>query len=1425
MRPFTEAERQKDSAKFGAVVNIDGPPGRVQLKLPPSRGTCENKVWQFDNCLPADASQDLAFRMIGEPILQDVLQGVHGCIFAYGQTGSGKSHSIFGGAADNRGIVPRLATGLFGKLTQDLENADQAEAAQTRYLVKMSYLEIYNECIRDLLNPQVMAGDVQQSLEVRQHPRFGTFVQDLTENVVHTAAEIQQLLEYGHKIRVVGRTNMNATSSRSHAIVIFNVEQNLSSCSSVKSPTMRARAKLYTVDLAGSERAPSAEGVPDQDKRQQERGQINKSLWALALVISRLSEIQGKSPSQRRRVHIPHRNSKLTHLLADTLSGNCKTAMLACVSPALEHCSTSECTLRFAARVKKIHIQPVQNVEACNDLVGSLRAEIASLKRQLAVRSSKEDLDDAGDNRDNLREKLLSVQKLQEQVSTPWTAQRATSAHLHRERLAALHSLGVNPALSDLDEASSSNEGDPYIMNICDDPLLSGCVTYAVPKGKDITIGSADDANVRVDGLGIQHVMCTLSCNDRKTVKVSCAADGNRFTITRRASLFKTGTARVFVNGEPVKGGAELQHRDTLRIGCTHLFQLVVPHSAEKRRTMHGIIDELTDKDSTEQVLAQQYAVQLEGRIGRKRATAIFRSLKALQPIIDEGNEITKELRGHGPYELAFRSQVLTDVTQDSYTPEILVALRRIPCAGQGLLHGNDSSGSGQLVVVWSVQKFKHQLELMRDLYQEISSRQAPWCHDDLNPWEDGMIDPAPHELSGASELERTSFEYEQDPGKSPFGEVTHTGDSKSIEPNGEAWQNSSMSASKDRLANESINSSKTSSVWNINEACNTPPSRNQQHVHRGRDLSDNTCQTQQLEQLVPPDCFPSHSGCPAGHVTPWQGIVAEQLCQDASQQQSPPLSQECRRDMNLQTIPLSQPNAPMSIPPQENPLTGHPGIELGSSGTQSHFDIGCGSPQQEAEAISDTLCRKIQEHGQQMRKITQDSFVSLPAEPIDQKSSQCLLGQSHSDCLHLVAAEPVPQNPGVHQGVAPEHLQHLCSLNQNSAQRWHSCNGYLQQSYIGNETERRGCPKMMSDNKQTWRQNGTSCSGLGAHEPAQYQLQDGDSCTHQQKQKHQKQEPKYSEGSQQCRRPADLMAHLTELEHSVRTQPSEATMLLESFRQELRKRDHLLACHNHEIACLRSNLAHITGCADVTQGSHGCPAGGTYSISSNEGEQLARNPAKVFPSASCQIIPVRSAGKSRFKPATPGKPPVLARSAAVSSPSLATDNLARHVPNSLNHVAISPLSQTNCDSQCRGRSLGASVRMLTPTPGQTWTQTHTPAEPRARSQNGRSQSPPPGHGGDGSSTARPRSSPTRWREARTPYVPPAALTVMLTPFPSQLAASPQRHTIPSSGSPSLWQAQLHGTHSPPYPHGTHSPCYPLAGCCIAPSSVQRSHV
>jgi len=195
VRPFTEAERQKDSANFGAVVNIDGPPGRVQLKLPPSRGTCENKVWQFDNCLPADASQDLAFRMIGEPILQDVLQGVHGCIFAYGQTGSGKSHSIFGGAADNRGIVPRLATGLFGKLTQDLENADQAEAAQTRYLVKMSYLEIYNECIRDLLNPQVMAGDVQQSLEVRQHPRFGTFVQDLTENVVHTAAEIQQLLD------------------------------------------------------------------------------------------------------------------------------------------------------------------------------------------------------------------------------------------------------------------------------------------------------------------------------------------------------------------------------------------------------------------------------------------------------------------------------------------------------------------------------------------------------------------------------------------------------------------------------------------------------------------------------------------------------------------------------------------------------------------------------------------------------------------------------------------------------------------------------------------------------------------------------------------------------------------------------------------------------------------------------------------------------------------------------------------------------------------------------------------------------------------------------------------------------------------------------------------------------------------------------
>lgn len=769
-----------------AIIN----PGRLQLAAssgpqPQQEGGVTSSPkqgrkmssWQFDWCFGGDATQASVYDQLGDQIARNVLEGFHGCVFAYGQTGSGKSHSIFGGnTEENRGLVPRIAEGIL----RNQANAASTEAGPPQFLAKLSYIEIYNEKVRDLLRPAPPAGsaaaggEVQPTLEVRQHPKVGVFVTDLTEDVVQSTEDVTRLLNFGHKIRVVGRTNMNAASSRSHAIVVLHVERNLPGRSS--RDRLRLRSKLYAVDLAGSERAVHVDGLKE---RQQERGRINTSLLALGLTISKLAAAQAQGIAtwtqgnkSRPNAHIPYRNSKLTYLLSDALLGNCRTAMLACVSPLADHLQMTESTLRFAQCVKKIRTHPVRNEESYSDLVASLRAEIDSLKKQLSVRNR---AGSAHGAREVLRERIQTVEKLEEQVCMPWNKQRAKSAAADHEREVALVRLGMLPeevrrawctgGEYNGEQLEFQSDADPHLVNVCDDPLLSGCLTYALPKDTVVWVGSGANCKINIDGLGIEPVMCNLVCTDGVTVQISVCDDlgstaglgsNRRKPRSPRKStpLYKKGVAQVYVNSEPLLGTAYLQHRDWLRIGCTHRFQLIVPRDTaqlRRRAAMHTMVNDLTGLCSSQQALAKEYASQLEERIGHKRATEVFKELQMLQPLIDEANHITEELRGSSSHELIFKSQVLTDVTKDNYRPDILVALRlfRIDDKSTGLLQtprrserprslAEEQHRSSKLVVIWSVKKFQQQLEAMRDLYQEVSERQTAWCKDkDPNPWED----------------------------------------------------------------------------------------------------------------------------------------------------------------------------------------------------------------------------------------------------------------------------------------------------------------------------------------------------------------------------------------------------------------------------------------------------------------------------------------------------------------------------------------------------------------------------------------------------------------------------------------------------------------------------------------------------------------
>uniref|UniRef100_A0A8C7DFH6 Kinesin-like protein n=1 Tax=Oncorhynchus kisutch TaxID=8019 RepID=A0A8C7DFH6_ONCKI len=281
-----------------------------------------------------------------------------GTIFAYGQTGTGKTFTMEGVRAvpELRGIIPNSFAHVFGHIAK-------AEG-DTRFLVRVSYLEIYNEEVRDLLGK-----DQMQRLEVKERPDVGVYIKDLSGYVVNNADDMDRIMTMGHKNRSVGSTNMNEHSSRSHAIFTITIE-----CSEkgVDGDQHVRMGKLHLVDLAGSERQGKT-GATGQ--RLKEATKINLSLSTLGNVISAL--VDGKS------THVPYRNSKLTRLLQDSLGGNSKTMMCANIGPADYNYDETISTLRYANRAKNIKNKARINEDPKDALLRQFQKEIEDLKKKL----------------------------------------------------------------------------------------------------------------------------------------------------------------------------------------------------------------------------------------------------------------------------------------------------------------------------------------------------------------------------------------------------------------------------------------------------------------------------------------------------------------------------------------------------------------------------------------------------------------------------------------------------------------------------------------------------------------------------------------------------------------------------------------------------------------------------------------------------------------------------------------------------------------------------------------------------------------------------------------------------------------------------------------------------------------------------------
>ena len=373
-----------------------------------SRKIVEEKNFTFDNSFWSHNTEDEhyshqedIYNALGEEFLDHNFEGYHTCIFAYGQTGSGKSYTMMG-TPDQPGLIPRTCEDLF----QRIESCDSPHIS---YTVRVSYFEVYNEHVRDLLAPSHRSSsDHPYYLKIRESPTEGPYVKDLTDVPVKNYAELLRWMHLGDASRTTASTKMNDTSSRSHAVFTIMLKQIHHDISTDSTTERLARIRL--VDLAGSERAKATEAT---GARLREGSNINKSLTTLGRVIAALAD------PRHARVHnggkarskdvVPYRDSILTWLLKDSLGGNSKTAMIACIAPS-DYDETLS-TLRYADQAKHIRTRAIVNQDSVSAAqrdaqIAEMQNTIRELQLQVSVANQS-----ANERMTRGREALTAVEK------------------------------------------------------------------------------------------------------------------------------------------------------------------------------------------------------------------------------------------------------------------------------------------------------------------------------------------------------------------------------------------------------------------------------------------------------------------------------------------------------------------------------------------------------------------------------------------------------------------------------------------------------------------------------------------------------------------------------------------------------------------------------------------------------------------------------------------------------------------------------------------------------------------------------------------------------------------------------------------------------------------------------------------------------
>nr|XP_036860608.1 kinesin-like protein KIF14 [Manis javanica] len=595
VRPFSKREK---IAKALQAVFLNGE--EVAVEHPDMKQvygfTYDVSFWSFDERHPHYAGQTTVYETLAAPLLERAFEGYNTCLFAYGQTGSGKSYTMMG-FNEEPGIIPRFCEDLCAKVARK-------QTQEVTYHLEMSFFEVYNEKIHDLLVCKGENGQRRQPLRVREHPLTGPYVEALSTNVVSSYSDIQSWLELGNKQRATAATGMNDKSSRSHSVLTLVMTQTKTEFVEGEEHDHSITSRINLIDLAGSERCCTAQSSGDRLK---EGVSINKSLLTLGKVISALSQ-----QANRKRVFIPYRESVLTWLLKESLGGNSKTAMIATISPAASNVEETLSTLRYASQARMIVNIAKVNEDMNAKLIRELKAEIEKLK---AAQKNSRNIDP---ERYRLcRQEITSLRmKLHQQERDMAEMQRAWKEKFEQAEKRKLQET------KELQKAGITFQMDnrlPNLVNLNEDPQLSEMLLYMIKEGTTAVgkrkLDSSHD--IRLSGVLIADDHCTIRHFDGTV------------------SVIPVGEAKTYVNGKHISEPTVLHHGDRLILGGDHYFRFNHPVEVQKGKRPSGgdtlIGEGPKDFEFAKNELLMAQRSQLEAEIKEARLRAREEAMQGIQ--------------------------------------------------------------------------------------------------------------------------------------------------------------------------------------------------------------------------------------------------------------------------------------------------------------------------------------------------------------------------------------------------------------------------------------------------------------------------------------------------------------------------------------------------------------------------------------------------------------------------------------------------------------------------------------------------------------------------------------------------------------------------------------------------------------------------